>query len=67
MVVFLTDSELRDNLQDESEEPLLWRKKGCEVASKVGARTAQLPTVLCFLVGDGVRSLLMEHCLPCSS
>lgn len=56
MVVFLTDSELRDNLQDESEEPLLWRKKGCQVASKVGVRTARLPTVWRW------NSFLFGHC-----
>ncbi|CAM9249559.1 unnamed protein product [Ectocarpus sp. 4 AP-2014] len=44
IVVFLTDSELRDNLQDESEEPLLWRKRGCQVASKPAATTSPRPS-----------------------
>ncbi|CAB1096844.1 unnamed protein product [Ectocarpus sp. CCAP 1310/34] len=44
VVVFLTDSELRDNLQDESEEPLLWRKKGCQVASKPAATSSLRPS-----------------------
>ncbi|CAM9886809.1 unnamed protein product [Ectocarpus fasciculatus] len=44
MVVFLTDSELRDNLQDESEEPLLWRKKGCQVAPKPAATPSSRPS-----------------------
>ncbi|CBJ27197.1 expressed unknown protein [Ectocarpus siliculosus] len=44
IVVFLTDSELRDNLQDESEEPLLWRKKGCQVASKPAATSSPRPS-----------------------
>lgn len=33
MVVFLNESEVQDDWQEE--EPLLWRKKGCEVAGEV--------------------------------
>lgn len=33
LVVFLSESEVQDDWQEE--EPLLWRKKGCEVAGTV--------------------------------
>eukprot|EP00903_Cladosiphon_okamuranus_P009638 g9171.t1 len=39
VVVILSSNQVRDDLQDDWEEPMLWRKKGCDVAPGPGIPT----------------------------